>query len=790
MAKENINGTASAEWTGYHGQVTVTLTVENGRVADCTASGEEEFKEINLGGRAMREIPERIKAAGSPEVDAIAGATVTSAAIIQAAKAAWNKLAGEETAVRMKPGSYTAGALGFWGIWELPVTVTVNETSILDISVPEKRMEHGETEVMLKSVKERLIPRIIRSQSLAVDAVAGATASSNAVKTAAREAVARALRAGGSDEGAMEHFMKKPGKTELGQVEEREVDLVVVGLSTGGMLAMKRAMEVFMDCSDKTQRIRILGIEKTGRIGGQSSLTHCANALNPRQLLQEVYGGKDTMDGDEYRRMWYEYCTGADGTLKAKGEMIDLFMRESGPTIDWMRFKEGYMFGTVLGHSPFSNFRGQVQWNFFSTTGRDKYQQSFEDRRMAVDAMMNKFASEIRSAGGDCLLETEAYEYIYDRETGTVKGVKARNTVTGKEYVIHAGAVISCSGGFGRSSKLMHQLLDPRWAGDYLMIGNECNDGKFFQAGLDIGAGTFNADMAPITLELGLPAFLKHFPINTKDGQITGRTGRVSTWTYNDIPLYLVFSIDSLAVGPKGQRFGNELGLGRGIGIETAPNSWRVGPYFYSIWSQTQLEKLDREGFRADHISSRGAYRQQGGFPLDQPAPVLEAVEAAVQQGGIAWKGETLADLERELGMPEGALQATVARYNALCAKGEDEDFGKDPAFLTPVDGGPYYAVKAMNVMFGSGGGFDVDTEMRVLQKDGKTPIRGMYAVGTDSFGVVQTNERNYTGFGGVCQGWLLMSARLAGENSAKYVYQNYGLCNEKDPDLEAKPFT
>ena len=41
---------------------------------------------------------------------------------------------------------------------------------------------------------------------------------------------------------------------------------------------------------------------------------------------------------------------------------------------------------------------------------------------------------------------------------------------------------------------------------------------------------------------------LKHFPINNKEGQITGRTGRISTWTYNDIPLVTVNLIRSPTV--------------------------------------------------------------------------------------------------------------------------------------------------------------------------------------------------------------------------------------------------
>ena len=82
----------------------------------------------------------------------------------------------------MKPGTYsTEGHPGAWQIWNLPVTITVNETALLKIEVPEYRFDHGETEVVLESVKEKLFPRIIESQSLDVDVVAGATMSSMSV---------------------------------------------------------------------------------------------------------------------------------------------------------------------------------------------------------------------------------------------------------------------------------------------------------------------------------------------------------------------------------------------------------------------------------------------------------------------------------------------------------------------------------------------------------------------------------------------------------------------------------
>ena len=39
------------------------------------------------------------------------------------------------------------------------------------------------------------------------------------------------------------------------------------------------------------------------------------------------------------------------------------------------------------------------------------------------------------------------------------------------------------------------------------------------------------------------------------------------------------------------------------------------------------------------------------------------------------------------------AVQATVDRYNELCAKGSDDDFGKNPTFMRAIDTPPFIVV-------------------------------------------------------------------------------------------------
>ncbi len=697
---------------------------------------------------------------------ALAGAaTVGVAGSLSACSSPSSAAGASESGVRMEPGKYTASYVGHWGIWETPVTVTVNETAITAIEVPTDRTQYGDTEKIFDACRERLFPRIIEAQSFSVDAICGATISSMGVKQAVREALEQALEAGGSDPRAIDAFDVVPPKTEEGQTEEMNVDVLVVGLGSFGIVAMKRAREALME-ENGMMACSVWGIDKAGYLGGQSLLTHEMNAVNPPHILAER-NGEPLVDYDDYLNTWFTDTTGADGTLKCKEEMVRFFFDNSGAANQWLDVDQGWEFGTVKDTNDFSESNYAVVFNYFSTNGVDKYSNSNENRRAVKDSYHKKIVAEIEATGGGVLLETEGYELIYDEAGNAVKGVKARNNVTGKEYVINAKAVIISTGGFGGSPELMSSLLDPRWAGSWKQNGSTQNDGKMIKAGLDIGAGTYNIDMSPITMEIALPRFLTHFPINFIDGKITARTGRQSTWTYNDIPLWMCVSINSFAVDKEGNRFGNEYAIANGIGTMMPPNAWKVGPYFYSVWSQDQVDQLMSEGFTA--VKRTAAYCQQGGFDLNVPTPeVQEALDASID-AGIAWKAETVEELAGAIGADPATLSASVERYNELCEKGSDDDFGKDAEYLVPVGSGPYYAIKAMPVMYGTGGGFDVDTQFRVLKEDHETPINGFYAIGQDSFGVLCSNEINYLAYGGVCQGYGMTSGYTAGYEAGKY---------------------
>ena len=84
---EVLNGIAK----GFGGEVTVSVTVEDGKITAVTAEGANETN--GIGTKALEELPAKIVEANSADVDVVATATVTSNAIIAAVKNALDPVA-------------------------------------------------------------------------------------------------------------------------------------------------------------------------------------------------------------------------------------------------------------------------------------------------------------------------------------------------------------------------------------------------------------------------------------------------------------------------------------------------------------------------------------------------------------------------------------------------------------------------------------------------------------------------------------------------------------------------
>ena len=189
-------GTYEASAKGFAGDVKVVLTVTDKDIETLNVTGEQETPEF--GGKAIAELPLLMLKEQTAEVDAVAGATITSDAIKKAVNLALAEARGEEIPeettvaetetesaekVTYAPGTYEGSAKGFGG--EVKAEVVVTEAGIESIKVT----GDSETPEIGGKAMEELPAAMVEKQSIEVDAIAGATVTSDAVKEAVKTAL-------------------------------------------------------------------------------------------------------------------------------------------------------------------------------------------------------------------------------------------------------------------------------------------------------------------------------------------------------------------------------------------------------------------------------------------------------------------------------------------------------------------------------------------------------------------------------------------------------------------------
>ena len=133
----------------------------------------------------------------------------------------------------------------------------------------------------------------------------------------------------------------------------------------------------------------------------------------------------------------------------------------------------------------------------------------------------------------------------------------------------------------------------------------------------------------------------------------------------------------------------------------------------------------------------------------------------------VAGTGETIEELEEELGLRQGSLKYTLAVYNEDCERGADSLYHKAAEWLTPLEP----PLVALDITPGRGaflpfftlGGLDTRPTGEVLNIEGEV-VPGLYAAGRTACGVVRRAE-GYSS--GMSVGDATFSGRLAGKQAA-----------------------
>jgi succinate dehydrogenase/fumarate reductase flavoprotein subunit len=130
-------------------------------------------------------------------------------------------------------------------------------------------------------------------------------------------------------------------------------------------------------------------------------------------------------------------------------------------------------------------------------------------------------------------------------------------------------------------------------------------------------------------------------------------------------------------------------------------------------------------------------------YPLGKPTSNDESVRYVWSDDnmreielGILKRADSLSGLAALLGIDAGAVEDSIARWNAMCERGCDEDFGRPAGSMMPIRTPPFIGAPVWATLSNTQGGPIHDARQRVIDVFGE-PIPRLYAAGElgSSFG-------------------------------------------------------
>ena len=405
-------GTYTGTANGFGGPVDVTLTVgDAGGITNVEIKGDGETPDV--GGAAIPTLADRILEAQSAEIDGVSGATFTSQAVLDATAQAIAQASGEEVVAAPKaegdnlfiPGTYSGTSKGFGG--DVDVTVTVSEKSIDDIKIEGSH----ETENIGSFAVDMLDDRILEAQTPNVDALTGATVTSNAVFRALNDALVLA----GADLSKFPVVTKEAGGEKT--YEELETDIVIVGAGGAGMTAAINATQAGK---------KVILLEKMPYAGGNT--TKATGGMNAAEThYQKEQGIEDTVEQ-------FVEDTMKGGHDINDRSLVTVMAEYSAKAIEWL--------DSIGAPLPKVSFSGGAT---------NKRIHSPEDGSGVGAYLVTSFLKTMDELGIQVMYDTKATSLM--TLDGTIVGVMAESDSA--NYTIHAKAVILATGGFGNNEDLV-----------------------------------------------------------------------------------------------------------------------------------------------------------------------------------------------------------------------------------------------------------------------------------------------------------------------------------------------
>ena len=405
-------GTYTAKATGFNPavpvEVQVTFDAEKITSIEILNHDDQPF-----GPQAFPKVIPAILEAQSTKVDGMTGATMSSNALKEAVDSCIAQASGKtaEAVETFKPGTYTATVTGHNG--PLTVTMTFSEKEILSIET--KDVESPGIGI---SAIEILTKEILSNQSLACDAISGATVTSGAFMAAVRECVKQTgITASVLEARKIAYPEKKDAPIEM------EADVIIVGAGGAGFAAATEALE---------NGATVIILEKNEMIGGNTARAGgTLNAPDPERQSKMNPPVEDSVEK-------FFMNTLEAGDFKADPALVAVLTRNALDARHWLTDH-----GTVWTEMVYQTIGGL-------------WPRSLDEKdKIAFNGFVAPLAKRVAELGGKVILNCKAEKLVAGSD-GRISGVEAVDPKNGQAYKFTAKkGVVLATGGYAASAELV-----------------------------------------------------------------------------------------------------------------------------------------------------------------------------------------------------------------------------------------------------------------------------------------------------------------------------------------------
>ena len=582
--------------------------------------------------------------------------------------------------------------------------MTFNADTITDVQIDVA----NETKGYGADIADEMVKKILDAQSSEVDGHSGATITSDAIKKAAESCInqAKGVAVAPTEANKAETVVPEGLTTEevessvceLGDItpdETKDFDVVVVGAGAAGVPAAGWAAELggHVALLQKQSVVVSQGncgsaiIKSKSTEAGKKMWVHMTNSLCDWRSNTDILNAY--VENSEEALMWYLNRAGlTDETEYGDGSKVD---SNANPS-DLLHNDEKEIFAYMCTSQDLTGvWKDRTDTYDFGSEHCYFFAPWIGPKPQNVGNVLAAVLENVQAKNSnlETFFNTPAVKLVH--ENGKVTGVIAKDD-SGKYIQFNASkGVILATGDY-----MNNDAMVKRWCPDI-----DGYDKKQYQK---TGDGYIMAIDAGAKMEN-----LGH------------------TKMMHDFDSGLMYEEPFLYVNMEGKRFCNE---------DTG--------FVYMGNITKYLPKFNGDNVDANHPDgSLGWYCQiyDSDYMNYANSPVPEQVMTKYIPGAVenpqgvfanlidTYKADTIEELAGLLGIPADELQKTIVRYNELCDKGSDVDFGKKSTYMHKIEKAPFWGIRKHIRVSAICAGVNTNANGQALDTDGNV-IDGLYCVG------------------------------------------------------------